>query len=119
MMNLIKKGAKTARRVIAVMLLCSAHTTYVITETSSKNVTKKDPITPPTITEQVTQPYSLKLDYLYTDIGEKYAIDGSTIATNLDNCDHCQVDGVYFSKTEEELYHLLGIEYTEGKKLTK
>ena len=117
-----KTGAKTARRVIAVMLLCSALTTYVITETSSHkshNVIKNDPIEP-TITEQVTQPYSLKLDYLYTDIGEKYAIDSLTIATNLDNCDHCQVDGVYFSKTEEELYSVTVVrKYKETIEPTK
>ena len=96
-----KTGAKVAAVAIASIILCTSFSSKMSQASINTSAAKNNQVFSQT---ELIPSYKLKLDYLYTDIGEKYAIDDLTIATNLENCAHCQVSGVYFSKTEEELY---------------
>ena len=70
-----------------------------------------------TMTEPQQTEQTLNLegyDYLYTDIGEKYAIHEYTIGMNLDNCDSCIVNGEYYSRVADQLYSItVTRKYTE------
>lgn len=65
--------------------------------------------------QQTEQTLNLEgYDYLYTDIGEKYAIHEFTIGMNLDNCDSCRINGEYYSRVADQLYSItVTRKYTE------
>lgn len=99
-----KTGARKAKKIIAVFLLSAALASYGLAQQEATNAANSNTSETIAVVHQI--PNKEEYQTLYTDIGEKYMIDELTIKEDLDNCNSCVVNGVYYSKVADELYSI-------------